>query len=184
MFLFRRKKKQTDPRYPGFISRMFAAVLDLMLASVIVIPICNILYGALYDSPPPSIEYRQKLALAYEKKTPVPKEELFQNLGNTKWYVEQFIQMLLLGIFVLFFWNKYQATPGKMLLNMKIIDHKTMGKPTPVQYLTRLLGYAVSAIFFGLGIFYILINKERRAWHDLLAGTLVISTKHHKKNER
>lgn len=180
MFLFRKKKKQ-DSKYPGFIGRMFSAVLDLMLASIVIIPICHIIYGTIYDGPPPSQEYRLKLETSYKNKTTITREDAFKNLGDVKWYVEQFIQISLLGLFVLFFWNRYGATPGKMMLHMRIVDHKTLGKPTRIQYFLRLIGYVVSAVPVGLGIFYILLNKKHRAWHDLIAGTVVISTKYQEK---
>ncbi len=188
MFLFRKKKKQKDSQYPGFMGRMFSAVLDLMLATIIVIPICNIFYGIIYDGMPPSKELQTILRNAYEAKISFGESAEYQTFMQVKGYtaliLEQSIQVFFLGLLVLFFWNRYQSTPGKMLLHMKIVDHKTMGRPSIIQYIIRLFGYAVSAIPLGLGIFYILINKERRAWHDLLAGTVVISTKHPKKNDR
>jgi len=182
MFLFRNKKKKKDSQYPGFISRMFASVLDLMLATVLIIPICNILYGIIYNGMPPSDELRFIIKSAYGNKVAVAESMEYQNFMQIKGYtallLEQSIQMCALGLFIIFFWIKYQATPGKMLLHMKIVDRKTMQKPTLIQYIIRLFGYALSAIPFGLGIFYILVNKERRAWHRLLSGTIVISTKH------
>ncbi len=185
MFLFRNKKKQKDSRYPGFISRMFASVLDLMLASVLIIPICNILYGIIYDGMPPSNELQFIIKRSYDSNISFTESAEYQNFMQLKGYtallLEQSIQMCALGLFIMFFWIKYQATPGKMLLHIKIVDRQTMQKPTLIQYIIRLFGYTLSAIPFGLGIFYILINKERRAWHDLLSGTVVISTKYLKK---
>ena len=43
--------------------------------------------------------------------------------------------------------------------------------------LLRLVGFWVSGAVFYLGFIWILIDSRRRGWHDLLAGTCVISTR-------
>jgi uncharacterized RDD family membrane protein YckC len=47
---------------------------------------------------------------------------------------------------------------------------------TPITYgqaLARLFA-TIPAAFFGLGFFWILVNREKRGWHDILARTWVI----------
>jgi len=53
----------------------------------------------------------------------------------------------------------------------------TMNKPTIFQYIRRILGYAISVLPLGIGLFYIAFNKKHRALHDVVAGTVVVSTK-------
>ncbi|MBY0407225.1 MAG: RDD family protein, partial [Rickettsiales bacterium] len=58
---------------------------------------------------------------------------------------------------------------------MKIVDNKTGGKPTMVQILLRLLGYVISACMLFAGFLWIGVNKRRRAWHDYLSDTVVVT---------
>ena len=63
-------------------------------------------------------------------------------------------------------------TVGKWLLGLRVVAAERV----PVTYgqaLIRWLGCLPSA-FFGLGFLWILLNRERRGWPDLLAGTWVI----------
>jgi uncharacterized RDD family membrane protein YckC len=43
----------------------------------------------------------------------------------------------------------------------------------------RYLGYFVSTIPFGLGLFWIGWDKRKQGWHDKLAGTVVIRAPRH-----
>jgi len=38
----------------------------------------------------------------------------------------------------------------------------------------RLLGYWVNQVVFYIGFIWIFVDKRRRGWHDLIAGTVVI----------
>jgi len=188
MFLFGRRKKEEDKLYPGFISRMFASVIDILLATIAIIPVCTIIYSILYNGLPPSKRLSQILskiyeyARTYEEIGPaidnsVEYQNFISSYGLSAILLEQSIQLVLLGMIILGFWLKTQSTPGKMLLSMKIVTNDTMQKPTLFQYLLRLFGYVISVLPLGLGLFYILLNKRRRALHDVIAGTVVISTK-------
>jgi len=75
---------------------------------------------------------------------------------------------------VLAFWHYRQATPGKMLSGIKIVDAKTCGKPQPYQWLLRYLGYIPSTMLLGLGLLWVAIDRRHQGWHDKIAGTLVI----------
>ncbi len=69
----------------------------------------------------------------------------------------------------------YQATPGKMLLKLKVID--LYGKNiSVVRALFRSLSVLISIVPFGLGIWYISTDRKKRGWHDLIAGSYVIKS--------
>ena len=76
--------------------------------------------------------------------------------------------------FILVFWNLKSATPGKMIFNARIVDAKTGGKPTGRQFLGRYLAYIPSTLALGLGFLWVIWDKRRRGWHDIMAGTLVV----------
>ena len=85
-----------------------------------------------------------------------------------------------LALAVLTFWFVRQATPGKILLRLKIVDAATQGKPTPRQLLIRYFAYALGLIFapaviiMMLGCLWVAIDRRRQSLHDKLAGTIVI----------
>jgi len=181
-------KKKEESIYPGFISRILSSVIDVGLAAIIIIPICAILYSVIYDGNPPSKQLAELMNQAYGSQPDVNKasESLHHNAEYIKFmrekgyraiFLEQLIQVALLAACIFIAWVKMQSTPGKTLLSMKIVDEKTMGVPTIKQYILRIIGYIISIIPLGFGIFYILLNKKRRAFHDLIAGTVVISSK-------
>ena len=75
--------------------------------------------------------------------------------------------------YLLGFWIWKSATPGKMFFKIKIVDIETLARPKLWQYIVRLIGYAVSAVFL-LGFFWIAFNEKKRGWHDYMARTVVI----------
>ena len=83
-------------------------------------------------------------------------------------------QMLIVGIIVIIFWFCKNATPGKMLLNMEIVDARTGGKPSLFQWILRYIGYVIAVMPLMLGFLWILWDKKRQGWHDKIAGTVVI----------
>ncbi len=63
-------------------------------------------------------------------------------------------------------------TPGKWLMGLRVVrtggGDVTLGKS-----LLRSLGYIVSLIPLGAGFLWVLVDDERRGWHDHIAGTKV-----------
>jgi uncharacterized RDD family membrane protein YckC len=80
-------------------------------------------------------------------------------------------------------WWAWQATPGKRLLGVRIVDSASGGRASVVQLLTRYLSYLISALPLGLGFLWIAIDPQRRAWHDKLAGTSVVYRWHAKPSD-
>ena len=78
---------------------------------------------------------------------------------------------------IVLFWHFKQSTPGKMIFSARIVDAKTLGKASFGKLLLRYIGYIPSALVLGLGFIWIAFDKQKRGWHDLMAGTLVITPK-------
>ncbi len=105
--------------------------------------------------------------------------ELFQsyfieNNGLIFIALDQFIQLSIFLIILIFSWTKFGTSIGKYICLMKIVDDKTLQKPTIYQNIIRCLTYIPSALFAFLGFFSILYDKQSRAWHDKVSGTIVI----------
>lgn len=76
-------------------------------------------------------------------------------------------------IYTLGFWMWKSATPGKMILGLKIVE--TDGKNiSVVKAVIRYLGYIVSGIVFLLGFIWAAFDGKKQGWHDKIAGTYVV----------
>ena len=66
-------------------------------------------------------------------------------------------------------------TPGKLLLGEKVVSRTTgMNPGFGKMFLREVIGKFISTFFFGLGFFWAIWDKDGQAWHDKIAGTLVV----------
>ncbi len=88
---------------------------------------------------------------------------------------------VVIGVFSLlyfpFFWARGGATPGMKVAGIRVVNDRDGSRIGWGPALLRLIGWWVSGAVFYLGFIWILIDSRRRGWHDLLAGTCVISTR-------
>lgn len=75
------------------------------------------------------------------------------------------------------FWVRSGQTPGMRLFALKVVRATDGGPVSAGVAMLRLVGYLISAAPLGLGYIWIFIDKRKRGWHDLLAGTCVIRTR-------
>jgi len=84
--------------------------------------------------------------------------------------------LLAMGIsffYMIFFWVKFGATPGKMILKLQVLDASTMSYMSYGKAIIRLLGYMLSSIFF-IGFILIAFSEKKKGLHDMIAGTVVV----------
>jgi uncharacterized RDD family membrane protein YckC/ketosteroid isomerase-like protein len=66
-------------------------------------------------------------------------------------------------------------TPGKWVLGIRAIDKRNGTVPGLGRMFVReVIGKFVSGFFMGLGFFWAIWDRDSQAWHDKLAGTVVI----------
>jgi uncharacterized RDD family membrane protein YckC len=88
--------------------------------------------------------------------------------------------LLFLVIFIIsvgyfpFFWARVGATPGMKMFGLLVVRDSDGGPITTGQAVLRLVGYWVSGLVLYLGYIWVFIDKRRRGWHDLIAGTVVV----------
>ncbi|MFC7736264.1 RDD family protein [Roseomonas sp. GCM10028921] len=82
----------------------------------------------------------------------------------------QFISALI----ILIFWAARQATPGKILLRLRVVDAENGLTPPWPRLVARYLGYIVSGLPLGLGYLWMLWDPQKQCWHDRIARTLVV----------
>jgi uncharacterized RDD family membrane protein YckC len=87
------------------------------------------------------------------------------------------LQMGFTLLATVFFWYFGGGqTPGKKALKLKVVNHKDFSEPNFMQLLIRYFGYFLSMISL-IGFFIPLFRKDKKALHDLIAGTVVIIEK-------
>jgi len=83
------------------------------------------------------------------------------------------LAIVLVIAYFAFFHGAWGQTIGKMILGLRVV--KTDGQPLSFsRALARTIVYALSAIPFFLGFFWVGFTSSKRSWHDLIAGTMVI----------
>lgn len=82
------------------------------------------------------------------------------------------VAISFLFLYVIGFWMLAGQTPGKRFMGVRIM--RTNGERLHFKSaIVRLLGYLVSSFLF-LGYLWVLYDNRRQAWHDKLAGTVVV----------
>lgn len=90
------------------------------------------------------------------------------------------IVLSLLFVLILWFgyfpwcWSHGGQTIGGRLLGIRVVSDEDGG---PIGFGTgvlRLIGYFISQLLFYIGFLWAFVDKRRRGWHDLIAGTCVV----------
>jgi uncharacterized RDD family membrane protein YckC len=81
---------------------------------------------------------------------------------------------LLWGMYFVGFTAACGQTPGKRILGLHVVDENGAPVDWNAASIRFLIGYPVSLLPLGLGFYWALVDKKNQAWHDKIAGTLVI----------
>jgi uncharacterized RDD family membrane protein YckC len=76
-------------------------------------------------------------------------------------------------IYYAYFWTSSGKTPGMFLLGVQVVGDDGSHVGTK-RGLVRTLAFPLSFIILGLGFLGILLGRDRRALHDVIAGTAVV----------
>ncbi|WP_084212243.1 RDD family protein [Geoalkalibacter subterraneus] len=139
-------------RYAGFWARVQATMIDSLLFALILMSTAFLVYGK-----------QGFLHLVMQ--------------GHAGWS-GFFLNWVIPAALTLVFWSTLQATPGKMMFKMKIVDAQTGCVPSFSQLLIRYLGYIVATIPLGLGLLWVGFDSRKQGWHDKLAKTVVVQPQH------
>jgi uncharacterized RDD family membrane protein YckC len=82
----------------------------------------------------------------------------------------------LVMLYFPFCWARGGQTLGMRAAGIRVVNDRDGSRIGWGAALLRLLGWWVSGAVFYLGFVWILIDKRRRGWHDLIAGTCVITS--------
>lgn len=142
-----RQLREAAVEYIGFWPRVGATLIDTLLLMLLTAPLLYALYGEAYFS---------------------DSDTLYWGTGDL------LLNYLLPAALVLLFWNYRSATPGKMAIRARIVDARSLGRPTTGQLIIRYLGYFVATIPLGLGLLWVAFDRRKQGWHDKLAKTVVV----------
>ena len=81
-----------------------------------------------------------------------------------------------LAYYVYFEGSASGQTPGKKVMNIRVMDFLNGGPIDPARALIRYVARIVSGIPCGLGYFWMLWDSEKQTWHDKLSNTVVVPT--------
>lgn len=137
--------------YAGFWRRLAAQGLDLLLLVALAVPTMLAIHGHAY------------LFWSMEHAAILRAYSVWDLL---------FTRLLPIALIVLL-WSRWGATPGKLLMNCRVIELRTGRPPTPGRAALRLAAYVVSALPFYLGFFWIGWDRRKQGFHDKIAGTVV-----------
>lgn len=139
-----------DVEYAGFWIRVGAALIDSLLILMVIVPLLVAIYGWSYIVKPTSL------------------------IDSPTGFL---IRWVAPAVAVIAFWLYRQATPGKMVLSLRVVDATTGGPLSVGQSIGRYLGYYVSTIPLFMGLIWVALDRRKQGWHDKLAGTVVIRSK-------
>lgn len=139
--------------FAGFGARLVAYIIDVVIVSIVVTVLVLVL-GALVFA---SVAGANNNGLA----------------AGTIVLAVVVIAVVTLGYFP-WYWSRDGATPGMRMMGLRVVRDTDGGPLSGGQAILRLVGYWVSSFAMYLGFIWIFIDKRRRGWHDLIAGTVVI----------
>lgn len=163
--------------YCNFIPRLFSVMLDLILIAGIVNFITMLIINFIVLG-----IFQEQFLLSNVKVHDTHFDPLygiyhaysFVSLSRFALFylIKYLINIIIMGGYFVFFWKKFNATPGKMLMKMKIVDADDFSTPSTYRFVKRYLGYYTTLI----GMWSILTNKRKMSLHDKIANTIVIKS--------
>ena len=134
----------------GFVTRLLAYLLDVVILTAI-------------------IAFGGWVALLLD--------DLFKDAGfdlpTSSAAVFTALTVWVIGGYYVISWSLTGRTVGKAVLGVKVVMPN--GRPPSIgRSFLRLFGYAVSTLALFAGYFWILVDENRKGWHDHIAGTWVV----------
>jgi uncharacterized RDD family membrane protein YckC len=159
----------TQTRYAGFWIRLVADVIDTLLLTVAAWFLELMFLGVVYFVGSYTGQYHKPFNDAFNP--------FFLQIFNGVLYM-----LLAIPYFV---WGHYRygTTIGKRPFRIYVVSHDNYLPISLIQSWIRCGGYIVSYLPFGVGYLMAAFQPEKRALHDLMAGTVsIMKTKPHRNS--
>ena len=159
---------QSVHRYVGFWARALADIIDSVILSAVSWFLEMAFLGALH--------WGQLLFMSTENRATMPGfSDAFSPL--TLQIVNFALYSLLAFPYTVYAHYYWGATPGKRVFGIQVVDFKTMGPITMRQSVIRCSALVVSYLPLAAGYLMVGLHPQKRALHDLIAGTVSIYRK-------
>jgi uncharacterized RDD family membrane protein YckC/RNA polymerase subunit RPABC4/transcription elongation factor Spt4 len=149
-----RRRRPPRPQYAGWWMRWLGySIIDGLVVAGIALVLSLVLWMMFYAS----------------NESPTAEEE------NT---FTAFVALFAYAAGFVYFWvsNSIGRSVGKLILGLRVVMKDTGEAPGAARGFLRTFGYAVSTVPLLLGFLWAAWDKDRQAWHDKMAGTVVVST--------
>ena len=137
-----------DVVYGGFWRRVLAGLIDALIILVVSVPLLLGIYGPDYFMNPEG-----------------------RMVQGTADFLISYVFPLVATVV---FWKYRAATPGKMVMGLKIVNADDFAPLTTPQAIGRYLAYIPAMLVLGIGLLWVAFDARKQGWHDKLAGTVVI----------
>ncbi|OQX59969.1 MAG: transporter [Helicobacteraceae bacterium 4484_230] len=154
-------------RYAGFWVRLLASVIDTIVLALPLILVVYILSGGEW------LDFSKiQQSIGYANSGEAMSALEGAKSVQAKWEI---VFELLMAAVIIVFWKRWAgATPGKRILGIHVVDYKTGAEISNAQAVVRYIGYIASSIILMIGFLMIAFRRDKRALHDLMAGTAVV----------
>jgi len=154
--------------FAGHGARLGAYILDSILVGAVVTALLLVLFVVFFGS----------LDFTIDANGDVLVNDTDAFLGAAGLFtIGALVITLLALLYFPFFWARGGQTPGMRVAGIRVVNDRDGSRIGWGAALLRLIGYWVSGAVLYLGFVWILIDARRRGWHDLIAGTCVISSR-------
>ena len=147
-------QKMIYGQYAGFVTRLVAFVIDLVIVAVLVL-VSNAAVG---------------LVTSLLKNLHLVRSGTLTDTVSSAFAIA--LGVVIFVAYFIGFWLAAGQTPGKRIMGVRIV-RRDGGRVGLWNVIRRFFGYWLSCVFF-LGFLWILVDDQRQAWHDSLSGTIVI----------
>lgn len=162
--------------YPSLITRLFSTMIDLVILVIFSKPFMEWLTKNIYFFKFRDLLLANNIDIANMAavQEAFTDPEFIQQINIEEVIICTFMLIMInigiMAFYFIFFWCKYKATPGKIIMSMHVVTQETYDKLSIWQAIKRFLAYSTALI----GIWLVPFHKKGLAFHDKLAGTIVI----------
>jgi len=176
----------TKPVYIGFWLRFLAFCIDNIWIPIVIVPVMGLFpgthAGSTASTPSSDAADMQKLMKILQDTLDgnPPDTGDLNSLGGlgdvdlSGFMNEMLISVVIITIVFALCWWLTGSTPGKWVIRAKVVNATTLKKPSFGRSLVRGLAYYASLLPFCLGFIWIGLDRKKRGFHDLIAGTVVV----------
>jgi hypothetical protein len=172
------------PHYAGYNERAIATTIDLILFAYVLYSPIHWLQVKIRAALLPQADFIM-LDATMRQAANLSATEQLQLVGETfiasgVWKIfvaTNFSAMLLVISAFVVCLQCFKTTPGKWLMGIKLTRTDNETFPTSLQLIVRYLASVLSCVPLMMGIIWMMFDKRSRSWHDMIAGTRVITTR-------